>query len=167
MNKAAEQGEKRAMINLAAINMGSFYPKADINIAVKWHKRLAYEYNDPDSMIELGILYCMGDLIERNHSEGMKLIEEGLSKLGDNIDPYINQQLGFLYYEGMAHPEGGYENRTPADCGKAAEFLEKAIAGGINDEYTIEAKNIAKKCYTGVVDWINKTNQIIDTIINT
>jgi TPR repeat protein len=164
MEKSAEQGETRAMHSLAALNMMSDYPDANMDTAIGWYKKLSYSHNDAEAMVTLGIFYCKGEEAPRNHGEGMKLINKGVSMLGNGMNPYLSLQLGLLYWDGKTTPEGNADNKTANDMEKTIEYLEKAIGGGLDDENIANLLDVAKKqldSHHEMINTLHEANELL------
>ena len=171
MGKAVEQGDVRAMQALAELNMMvGTYSGADMNMAVDLFKKLAYDHKEPDAMVTLGIFYCNGEHITRDAVKGMKLVDEGVAKLGDNLSPYLSLQLVLMFWDGKNTAGGNPDSRTVLDGERTVEFLEKAIAGGIDDENIRGLLDAAKgqlAAQKEMIKVLNEANRLlIETEIN-
>ena len=131
--KAANQGNVSAMMSIANIhNNGQLFgfDGADINVALKWLNISVNEHKNPQGMIELGVIYCEGANITRDHVKGISLINKGLSLFGNDVPPFIYTQLGILYLSGKTTKDGNEESMNISDYRRGIEFFEKAIASG-------------------------------------
>ena len=78
--------------------------KADPKLGVELAKKLVYTHNDPESMLDLGVMFFRGQNVEKDEHKGVELIEKGLSRLGDNVPDLYLSEIGLclIVYGGQS-----------------------------------------------------------------
>ena len=127
--KSAAQGEERAMFCFAFLNEAELFQGYNIKTAVEYYTILSEAYfNNIDAMVNLGVLYCSGEKIERDASKGKKLIER--CKPLNKLDAYDCYRIGALYCSGEINPN---KEPTTEDLAIGVELLDIAIKDGLAD----------------------------------
>jgi len=98
--KAAKDGEPRAVYNLALMySDGRGVPKDDKQ-AAHWYRKAAY-YGNPDAQYNLGVLYALGTGVPKDDKQAMYWYRKAADR--GNVNAQYN--LGAMYAEGMGVPQ--------------------------------------------------------------
>jgi len=144
LDKAVKQEHKLAIFRLACLHADQIHPNSDYNVAFKlFNKMLTLDTENPLAplaKIYLGALYCAGKGTERSPEMGSKLINDGMSRNQEEVNPNFCFRLGILHYKGRV---GVYDNKEIKDCPdirkeellQAIDFFKKAYDSGIKDDH--------------------------------
>ena len=148
--------------DLARQHADNAIPNADYNEAFRLFNQVLNEHQNPSAplaMIYLGALYCAGKGTERDSKKGSKLIEEGMARNREKIDPNFCFRLGKLHYDERV---GDYENAITnpnfkgsvaglttrkQELYQAMMFFKMASAGGVSEasKYVVETQQRIKE----------------------
>lgn len=125
--KSARRNEERAMFRFALLNEAGLFQGHNVRTAVEYYIKLSETpYNNRDAMVNLGVLYCNGEKIERDAAKGKKLIER--CKPFRELEAYDCYRIGALYCTGEINPD---KEPTADDLTLGSELLDIAIQDGL------------------------------------
>lgn len=112
--RAAEQGNNVAQYILGEVYLGGDGIAKDEAEAARWY-RLGAEQGEPSSAIRLGSLYENGRGVPQDDEEAIRWYR--VAAQYDNVDPFAQQRLDFLYQQGRA-------TREQATFGSKSSYYE-------------------------------------------
>ena len=128
---AAERGDSRAQLNLAAYLASGDGAERDFKRAVFWYRKAAVQ-NDPEAIYNLGLMQMFGEGLKANVPRGIKMLEKAAQLGSPDAQQFLGDVLVAGYYGLKRDPEQAayYYLRSLANgYPRAAMLLAAALEG--------------------------------------
>lgn len=136
--KASENGSIRSTGAL-----GSLYREMEDYKKAKPFLEKAANAGDTDSIINLSIMYWMGEGISVNEKEGVRLMELAVEQSPNFLKPHVNLIDYYLYLEELEKADEMYSKASKMDTDFVLEKYEKSILK-VDDAETFNPPMIEK-----------------------